>query len=113
MKVYEAFSQELMTSLDPKTPLERELAKTVVDQQWRLNRVRSIEDGMLALVDSKTPGSPTGANHPAVDSALAAAQAFLQNSKAFVNLTIYEQRIHRILEKSLAELEKQHFLIEE
>src|SRR5215472_18448845 len=59
MKVYEVFSQELMTSLDPKTPLERELAKTVVDQQWRLNRIRSIEDGMLALTDE------TGTNHPA------------------------------------------------
>jgi len=100
MKVYEAFSVELMTSLDPKTPLERELAKTVVDQQWRLNRIRSSEDGMLALSDAALE---TGANHPAVDSTLAAAQAFLQNSKAFVNLTIYEQRIHRIMEKALAQ----------
>src|SRR5215469_9801972 len=100
MKVYEAFSAELMTSLDPKTPLERELAKTVVDQQWRLNRIRSIEDGMLALTDE------TGTNHPAVESTLTAAQAFLQNSKAFVNLTIYEQRIHRIMEKALAQLQQ-------
>src|SRR5215469_15043332 len=60
MKVYEAFSAELMSSLDPKTPLERELAKTVVDQQWRLNRVRSIEDGMLALGDA---APVTGDNH--------------------------------------------------
>src|SRR5215469_7359335 len=101
MKVYEAFSAELMTSLDPQTPLEREHAKTVVDQQWRLNRIRSIEDGMLALSDSDT-----GTNHPAVDATLAAAQAFLQNSKAFVNLTIYEQRIHRIMEKALSQLQQ-------
>jgi len=103
MKVYEAFSQELLASLDPKTPLERELAKTVVDQQWRLNRIRSLEDGMLALGDA---AAETRADHPAVDSALSAAQAFLQNSKAFVNLTIYEQRIHRILEKALAQLKQ-------
>jgi hypothetical protein len=101
LKVYEAFSQELRASLDPKTPLERELAQTVIDQQWRLNRVRTIEDGMLTLSESEI-----GADHPAVDSALAAAQAFLENSKAFVNLTIYEQRIHRIMEKALAQLKQ-------
>jgi hypothetical protein len=103
MKVYEVFSQELIASLDPKTPLERELAQTVVDQQWRLNRVRTIEDAMLAVADAQ---SETRADHPAVDSALAAGQAFLENSKAFVNLTIYEQRIHRIMEKALAQLKQ-------
>jgi hypothetical protein len=103
MTVYQAFSRELLASLDPKTPLERELAQTVVDQQWRLNRVRTIEDSMLAVADSE---SPTGPDHPAVDSALAAGQAFLENSKAFVNLTIYEQRIHRIMEKALAQLKQ-------
>jgi hypothetical protein len=103
MKVYEVFSQELIASLDPKTPLERELAQTVADQQWRLNRVRTIEDAMLAVADAQ---SQTRADHPAVDSALAAGQAFLENSKAFVNLTIYEQRIHRIMEKALAQLKQ-------
>jgi hypothetical protein len=103
MTVYQAFSQELIASLDPKTPLERELAQTVADQQWRLNRVRTIEDAMLAVADAQ---SQTRADHPAVDSALAAGQAFLENSKAFVNLTIYEQRIHRIMEKALAQLKQ-------
>jgi hypothetical protein len=56
---------------------------------------------MLTLSESEI-----GADHPAVDSALAAAQAFLENSKAFVNLTIYEQRIHRIMEKALAQLKQ-------
>src|ERR1700687_163934 len=48
MAAYEAFSKEIVNSLGAQTPLERQFAHTVADNQWRINRIRSIEDGMLA-----------------------------------------------------------------
>jgi hypothetical protein len=48
MAAYNAFSKEIVDSLGPQTPVERQLAQTVADNQWRINRIRSIEDGMLA-----------------------------------------------------------------
>jgi len=68
MEVYKAFSKELVASLNPETPMERQLAQTVADTQWRLNRARSFEDGMLALGESEGDSN--------LDSALSAAKVF-------------------------------------
>jgi hypothetical protein len=48
MAAYKAFSKEIVDSLNPQTPVERQFAQTVADNQWRINRIRSIEDGMLS-----------------------------------------------------------------
>jgi hypothetical protein len=45
---YDAFPKELVEGLDAQTPLEREFAQTVADSQWRIKRIRSIEDGLFA-----------------------------------------------------------------
>ena len=47
--LYRTFAAEIVESLQPETPIERQLAQTVADTQWRLNRLRSIEEGMFAL----------------------------------------------------------------
>src|SRR5580658_1269846 len=48
MEAYQAFTKELVDSLNPVTPMERQFAQTVADTQWRLNRARTFEDGMIA-----------------------------------------------------------------
>jgi hypothetical protein len=35
MAAYQAFSKEIVDSLDPQTPVERQFAQTVADNQWR------------------------------------------------------------------------------
>jgi hypothetical protein len=102
MAQFQEFSRQLVHSLDPRSPFEQDLAQTIADQQWRLNRIRSIEDGMLASFQSGI--SVTDPDHPEIATTLAASRAFLEHSKAFVNLTIYEQRIHRMMEKTLQQL---------
>ena len=44
--------------------------------------------------------------HPEVDNVLAAAQTFRDNSRAFVNLSIYEQRLSRAIREALRQLEE-------
>ncbi|HXR10335.1 MAG TPA: hypothetical protein VN792_06130, partial [Candidatus Acidoferrales bacterium] len=91
-------------------------------------RIRSIEDGMLGMghftaaqaqvrcaANSDTAGD-FDADHPEIHSALTAARAFRENSKAFVNLSIYEQRLtgplygasalHRSLKEALRQLKE-------
>jgi hypothetical protein len=103
MDAYKGFSKEIVDSLDAQTPLERQFAQTVANNQWRINRIRSIEDGMLGLEHFRgVPDFKTisGEFH----SAMAAAQAFREDSKAFVNLSIYEQRLHRSMKEALRQL---------
>ena len=105
MDAYNAFSKEIVDCLDPQTPVERQFAQTVADNQWRINRIRSIEDGMLGMGHFEAAGNfdcPTAEIH----SAMTAARAFRDGSKAFVNLSIYEQRLHRSMKEALRQLKE-------
>ena len=46
------------------------------------------------------------ADHPEIHSAMTAAKAFRAGSQAFVNLSIYEQRLHRSLKEALRQLKE-------
>jgi hypothetical protein len=103
MDAYQAFSKEIADSLAAKTPVERQFAQTVADNQWRINRIRSIEDGMLGMGHFEAAGDfdcPSTLIH----SAMTAARAFRDRSQAFVNLSIYEQRLHRSMKEALRQL---------
>ena len=101
LAVYKKFSEELVESFQPATPFERQVAQTIADTQWRLNRARSFEDGILSMGHS----GPVDADNSAIDAALSQANAFKDDSKAFVNLTLYEQRLHRQQKQAFEQLQ--------
>ncbi len=105
INVYQAFCKELMADLAPETPVERQYAQTFCDTQWRLNRARSLEDGMLALGHFEGATVP-GIDHPGIEAALTAAKVFRQDSKSFMNLTLYEQRLQRTQKEALRQLQE-------
>jgi hypothetical protein len=106
LAAYKTFSDEYLASLAPDTFPERQCAQTIIDTQWRLNRVRSIEEGMLAL-GHQSPEGQIDYGHPEIHAALTAAVVWRDHSQAFVNLSMHEQRLYRILtaaQKSLDEM---------
>ncbi len=119
MAAYTAFSAEIVASLDARTPIERQFAQTVADNQWRINRIRSIEDALLAMPqpvalailspaipaanDSTDDSAPA---NPELQSALNAALAFREHSRSLANLSIYEQRLHRAIKEALRQLKE-------
>jgi hypothetical protein len=105
LNVYQAFCKELMADLAPETPVERQYAQTFCDTQWRLNRARSLEDSMFALGHFEGANIP-GIEQPEVQTALTAAKVFRENSKAFVNLSLYEQRLQRTQKEALRQLQE-------
>jgi hypothetical protein len=105
MAAYNEFSKEMVASLDAQTPVERQFAQTVADNQWRINRIRSIEDGMLGMGHFEAAGD-FATDNPEVHSAMTAARAFRAHSQAFVNLSICEQRLHRSMKEALRQLKE-------
>src|ERR1700749_2095320 len=105
MEAYKTFCDELFSDLAPETALERVCAQTFCDTQWRLNRARSIEDSMLSLGHFEAAGE-IEAGHPQIHAALTAARVFRDDSKSFVNLSLYEQRLQRTLKESLRQLQE-------
>lgn len=105
LSVYQAFCKELMADLAPETAVERQYAQTFCDTQWRLNRARSIEDSMLALGHFESEAIP-GIEQPEIQTALTAAKVFRNDSKSFMNLTLYEQRLQRTQKEALRQLQE-------
>jgi hypothetical protein len=79
--------------LDVETPIERQLAQSVAEDSWRLNRARAIENNMFALGHS--------GERRELQIALADARCFQEQASQFNLLTIYEQRINRNLQRNL------------
>jgi hypothetical protein len=104
LAAYKTFSAEFLVDLAPETFAERQFAQIIIDTQWRLNRVRSLEDGMLAL-GHYGPESQIDPGHPEIHAALTAAAVFREHSQAFVNLSMHEQRLYRILKDASKSLE--------
>jgi hypothetical protein len=103
LSVYQTFCEELMADLARETPVERSYAQTFCDTQWRLNRARSLEESMFALGHFEGATIP-GIEQPEIQTALTAAKVFRQDSKSFMNLTLYEQRLERTQKEALHQL---------
>jgi hypothetical protein len=101
-EAHDAFCNELGNSLKPETPMEQQLAQSVAEDSWRLNRARAIENNMFALGRLER-----GENERReLQTALADAQTFQDHANQFQLLTIYEQRINRNLQRNLKQLQE-------
>jgi hypothetical protein len=80
-------------SLSPAGAFEIDLAQSIAEDRWRLNRARALEGGIFAL------GQSDGE-----DAALDQARTWLADSRNLQLLTLYESRIQRSIEKALAQL---------
>jgi hypothetical protein len=92
-EAHDNFCGELIDSFKPESPLELQLAQSIAEDNWRLNRVRAIENNMFALGHADY--------HREIDIALADARTFQEQAAQFALLTMYEQRINRNLERSM------------
>jgi hypothetical protein len=92
-EAHDAFCHELIDSFNPETPMERQLAQSIAEDNWRLNRACAIENNMFAL----------GHRHERreIQIALADAKTFLAHANQFNLLTLYEQRINRNLQRNM------------
>ena len=93
----EEFAQhcsEMLPALAPEGAIENHLADLIVFDEWRRIRIRGLENEIFAM------GFTT-----AKDQFFAGAETWLAKSKELATLTLYEQRIARVLSHNKAELE--------
>ena len=96
---FDAYFERLIPDFDAATDVEFELASRIVDVMFRLARISTLEGNILAVNQS----AATAAAGPLtdVDQAIAQAQTFIRESRTFSNLSLYEQRLSRTLNKDL------------
>jgi hypothetical protein len=106
-EAHDKFCADLMNCLKPENFLELQIAQSIAEDHWRLNRVFAVESNIFALGHLESPApdsSQEGVDDPEIHIALNSARVFLADAKQFALLSIYEQRIHRNLQKSMAQL---------
>jgi len=108
----QAFDQHctgIRESLEPVGALELDLAQSIAEDRWRLKRARAIETGIFALSQLGQLGAlaTSDRDDPAqlpIDEALSQARTWVAQGENFQLLALYEQRIHRAIEKNMAQL---------
>ncbi len=100
---FEKFKAELIADLAPKTTMELSLANGIAWDTWRLDHLRAVEMNMYAL-GTQDAETTTDSDDPQIDTALSAALTFEKQSAKFALLSIYEQRLNRVIHKNLDKL---------
>ena len=89
LAAYNTFKQSLFNDLKPKGQLEEQLAYTLVNTQWRLNRCRAFEESVLATETAHL--SDPDAN----------ARLTREQVDALAKLSLYESRLTRTFQTTL------------
>jgi hypothetical protein len=102
-EAFNNFCTALVADHHAEGPSETQLAQSIAEDQWRLNRARAIEHNIFALGFAASTQA-VDSDNPQIDAALAQAQTFRDEAKTFGLITLYEQRIHRNLHRNLDRL---------
>lgn len=100
-EAHDAFCAPLVEALKPADPYERQLAHSIAESHWRLDRVATIENNIFAADAHEEAERPKDADEPAIDRALASARTFTRHPEHFNLLTVYEMRLHRKVQADL------------
>jgi hypothetical protein len=92
--VYNQHCADFLHELAAIGVIEIQIAQSIADDYWRLNRIKAIEDNIFALGIEAHDG----------DSARGMAQTFLDEARQINLLSLYEGRLNRSVAKKLAQL---------
>jgi len=102
---YQAHVDRIFASWNPYDDDERALTQTLVDTEWRLLRIPSLEAGIYAIGRLEFK-EKFAAEPEAVRASLIEAHTFLAYRKDLNNLSIQEGRLRRIREKTMTALDE-------
>lgn len=101
--VFDLLQSELIADLVPETIMELKLAKSIAWDTWRLDHLRAVEMNMYTL-GKLNPETTPDCDNPVVRTALSDALTFEMQSPRFALMSIYEQRLNRVIHKNLDKL---------
>ncbi|MCU1328062.1 MAG: hypothetical protein JWN34_3432 [Bryobacterales bacterium] len=103
---YKAFEASILPSLRPEGAYETQLAISITQDQWRLNRSKAVEFNLYGKGHDRH-ADDTDTDSPNIQTASTMADTYREDDRTFANIALYETRIHRMIsknEKRLAEL---------
>jgi hypothetical protein len=105
MQAYLAFNKEQIQAHAPANPIEKQLAQTIIDTQWRLNASRAHELSLFADNHEKSAGM-FQAERPEIEAAFTAVQVLSSKMNELKLISLYEQRLNRTLQTTMKQLDE-------
>jgi hypothetical protein len=103
LTVFNKLLADVRAKHQPDGPIEEFHSKSIAEAMFRMERIRSIENGIFAS-GFRAKVESIDAGHPEVDASLAVAATFLEQAHQISLLSTYESRLQRSLEKHAAQL---------
>ena len=100
-QAYQTFESGIMSDLSPEGPYERQLAISIAQDHWRMNRAKGIEFNTMGVRQNQ---HDIDADSPEAETAVSNAQTWNSDNKAFANMALYETRLNRIIANNRKEL---------
>jgi hypothetical protein len=100
---FDHFAAEYIQTLNPANPVERQLAQSIAHDNWRINRMRALEDNLLSIgyaqeteVESTPPERASE-----LEAAVSAARTYAEDPHQILLLSLYIQRTNREIHRNL------------
>lgn len=110
LEAYHASAERIRRTYNPVGDEEDALVQSLIDTEWRLNRIPELESAIYALAMRRLEPEFADIADPAAKMAMLRGEAYLQHSRDFSNLSIQETRLLRRRAKdtaALADLQRQ------
>lgn len=95
------FVNAYLQDLHPEGMVEFHLAKSIAHDNWRLNRIKSVEENIFAWGFEVDPGERVSSDIPEVENAFSHAISYLTHANAINKLSLYEARLSRTVDRNL------------
>ena len=102
---YKTFEANMFESLKPLGAYEHQLAVSITQDHWRMNRSRSVEFNLYGQGHDRL-AEDTDAPTADMQAASTMADTYRGENRVFANIALYETRIHRMIAKNRHELKE-------
>jgi hypothetical protein len=89
------FVDAFIADCDPLGAVELQYARTLAHDNWRLNRIKSVEENIFAVGYEIHPGETFSSPIPQVETAFAHALSYITHADSLNKLSLYESRLSR------------------
>jgi hypothetical protein len=95
------FVRDYIADLNPQGAVELQMARTLALDNWRLNRIKAVEENIFAWGYEVKPGVKAQSDIPEIENALAHANSFLVHADRINKISLYEARLNRCIARNM------------
>jgi hypothetical protein len=97
---FNRFTKAIVADFHPEGAIENQLAQSIAEDFWRLNRGRAWETNTLAIGFFDGTENRIDADHPQINDAMTQALVFEKQAGNFGKIALYETRLNRNIAKN-------------